>query len=112
MRPHRPQPTRLPRPWDTPGKNTGVGCHFLGLIIKGFPSGSAMKNLPAMQENQIQSLGQKDPLEKEMVTNSSILVWEIPWTEEPSGVQSPWGRKRVRHNLATKQQLIIKEQIG
>ena len=112
MRPHRPQPTRLPRPWDTPGKNTGVGCHFLGLIIKGFPSGSAMKNLPAMQENQIQSLGQKDPLEKEMVTNSSILVWEIPWTEETSGLQSPWGRKRVRHNLATKQQLIIKEQIG
>ena len=71
-----------------------------------------MKNLPAMQENQIQSLGQKDPLEKEMVTNSSILVWEIPWTEETSGLQSPWGRKRVRHNLATKQQLIIKEQIG
>ena len=65
-----------------------------------------------MQDMWVQSLGQEDSLEKEMVTNSSILVWEIPWTEEPSGVQSPWGRKRVRHNLATKQQLIIKEQIG
>ena len=40
-------------------------------------------NLPAMQETQVQSLGQEDPLEKEMVTHSSILAWEIPWIEEP-----------------------------
>ena len=41
-----------------------------------------------MQETQVRSLGQKDPLEKEMVTHSSILAWEIPWTEEPSGLLS------------------------
>ena len=46
----------------------------------GFPSGSAVKNLPAMRELRVQSLGQKDTLEKEMATHSSILVWEIPWT--------------------------------
>ena len=42
-----------------------------------------VKNLPAMQETQLQSLGQKDPLEKEMATHSSVLAWRIPWTEEP-----------------------------
>ena len=42
-----------------------------------------VKNLPAIQESQVESLGQEDPLEKEMATQSSILVWEIPWTEEP-----------------------------
>ena len=42
-----------------------------------------VKKLPKMQETQIQSLGQEDPLEKEMATHSSILAWEIPWTEEP-----------------------------
>ena len=47
-----------------------------------------VKNLPAMQETQVQSLGQEDPLEKEMATHSSILAWEIPWTEEPGGLQS------------------------
>ena len=44
-----------------------------------------VKNLPAMQEMRIQSLGWEDPLEKEMATSSSILVWEIPWTEEQPG---------------------------
>ena len=47
-----------------------------------------VKNLPAMWETQVQSLGQEDPLEEEMVTHSSILAWEIPWTEEPSTLQS------------------------
>ena len=42
-----------------------------------------VKNLPAMQETQVQSLGQEDPLENEMTTHSSILTWRIPWTEEP-----------------------------
>ena len=46
------------------------------------------KNLPAMPETWVQSLGQEDPLEKEMATHSSILAWEIPWTEEPHGLQS------------------------
>ena len=48
----------------------------------------SVKNLPAMQETQVQSLGWKDSLEKEMATHSSILAWKIPWTEEPGGLQS------------------------
>ena len=47
-----------------------------------------VKNMPAMQETRVQSLDQEDPLEKKMATHSSILVWEIPWTEEPGGLQS------------------------
>ena len=47
----------------------------------------SVKNLPAMQENWVQSLGQEDPLEKGMTTHSSILVWRTPWTEEPGGLQ-------------------------
>ena len=45
-----------------------------------------VKNLPAMQEPQVRSLGREDPLEKEMATHSSILAWETPWTEEPGGL--------------------------
>ena len=54
-----------------------------------------------MQETRVQLLGWEDPLEKEMTTHSSILVWEIPWTEEPGGY-NPWGRRRVGHDLVTK----------
>ena len=54
-----------------------------------------------MQEMQVRSLGLEDPLGKEMATHSSILAWEILWTEEPGGLQS-MGSQRVRHNLATK----------
>ena len=46
-----------------------------------------------MQEMQVWSLGQEDPLEKEMATHSHILVWEIPWTEEPGGLQFIWSQK-------------------
>ena len=59
-----------------------------------------VKNLPAMQENQVPSLGWKDPLEKEMATHSRILAWRIPWTKEPGGLQSI-GPQRVRHDWAT-----------
>ena len=52
-------------------------------MTKGFPGGSVVKNLPIMQETQVQSLGQEDPLEKEMATHFSVLAWKIPWTEEP-----------------------------
>ena len=52
----------------------------------GSPGGSVVENLPAKQETQVQSLGQEDPLEKEMATHSSILAWEIPRTEEPGGL--------------------------
>ena len=50
-------------------------------------------NLPVMQETQVQSVGQEDPLEKEMATHSIILAWEIPWTEEPGGLQSLGSQK-------------------
>ena len=57
----------------------------------GFPGGSVVKNPPALQETQemqVQSLGWEDPLEKEMAPHSSILAWEIPWTEKPGRLQS------------------------
>ena len=57
-----------------------------------------VKNLPVMQETQVQSLGQEDPLEKRMATHCSILAWEIPWTEEPGGLQ---GSQRVGHDWVT-----------
>ena len=64
----------------------------------GFPGGSVVKN--TMQEMQFRSLAWEDPLEKEMATHSSILAWEILWTEEPGGLQS-MGLERVGHDLAT-----------
>ena len=54
-----------------------------------------VKNLPAMQETRVLSLGWEDPLEKEMATHSGIFAWEIPWTEEPGGQQS-MGLQRIR----------------
>ena len=62
-----------------------------------------VKCLPAMQKTRVQSLGREDPLEKEMATHSSILAWEIPWTEEPSGLES-MGSQRVINDLVTKQE--------
>ena len=56
-----------------------------------------VKNLTEMQEIQVQSLGQKDPLEKGMATSSSILAWRVPWMEEPGGLLS-MGSQRVRHD--------------
>ena len=56
-----------------------------------------VKDLPAMQEIQVQSLGQEDLLEKGMATHSSLLAWKIPWMEEPGGLQ-PMGSQRVGHD--------------
>jgi len=56
-----------------------------------------VKSLPEMQEIQVQSLGQEDPLEKGMATHSTILAWKIPWTEESGRLQS-MGSQRVRHD--------------
>ena len=59
----------------------------------GVPSGSVVKNLPAIQETQVtwvQSLGWENPLEEDMATHSSVLAWKIPWTEELGGLQSHW----------------------
>ena len=54
-------------------------------------------NLPAMQETQVQSLGQEEPLEEGMAAHSSVLAWRGPWTEEPGGLQS-MGSQRVGHD--------------
>ena len=56
-----------------------------------------VKRLPAMQETQLRSLDQEDPLEKTMAPHSSTLAWKIPWMEEPGGLQS-MGSQRVGHN--------------
>ena len=58
-----------------------------------FPGGSAVKNPPAMEETQVQSLGQEDPLEKETATHFSILAWETPWIEEPGELESMGSQK-------------------
>ena len=63
----------------------------------GFPGGPVVNNMPALQETWVLSLGR----EKEMSSHSIILAWEIPWTEEPGGLQSN-GITKVRHNLVTK----------
>ena len=178
VRPHRWQPTRPCCPWDSPGKNTGVGCHFLLQRIKVksesevtqlcptlsdpmdcSPPGSSMhgifqarvlecvaiafsgaisdtpsnlinhkvllvlptiffgihlllllpdrcqaslvaqteKNLPAMWETWVRSLGREDPLEREVATHFSILAWRIPWTEGLGGLQS-MGSQRGTHS--------------
>ena len=66
------------------------------------PNGAAVKNPPAveMEETHVRPLGQDDPLEEEMATHSNILAWEIPWTEEPGGLQFI-GSQRIRHNWVT-----------
>ena len=71
-------------------------------VCQCFLSGASLiahlvNHLPAMQETRVRSLGQEDPLEKEMATHSSTLAWKIPWTEEPGRLQS-MGLQRVGHN--------------
>ena len=63
----------------------------------GLPRWLSGKNLAAVQEMQVQSLGEEDPLEKGLATHSSILAWKIPWTEEPGRLQS-MGSQRVEHD--------------
>ena len=68
------------------------------MTVKNTPNLAQMvKNLPAMQETQVQSPGQEGPLEKGMTTHSSILAWRSPWIEEPGGLQS-MGLQRVGHD--------------
>ena len=68
------------------------GCFWASLVAQ------MVKNLPAMQETQVPSLGQEDPLEKEMATHSGILAWKIPRTEEPGGLQSMGLQSQTRLN--------------
>ena len=99
----------IPRLRRSPGERNGYPLQYSGLensmdcivhgVAKshGFTNGSVVKNPPAMQETWVPSLGQKDPLEKEMATLSSILVWKIPRTEDPGRLQST-GSQRVGRN--------------
>ena len=64
------------------------------------PLAQTVKRLPTMRETRVRSLGQEDPLEKEMATHSSILAWKIPWTEEPGWLLS-MGSHRVGHDGVT-----------
>ena len=77
-------------------------CYLMVVILMGedFPIPQTVKNLPAMQETRVWSLGWEDPLEKGMAIHSSILAWRIPLTEKPSGLQF-MGCQRVRHNWVT-----------
>ena len=71
------------------------------------PYGSEVKNPPAMQETQFPSLGGEDPLEEEMSTHSSMLAWEIPWTEGAGGLQY-LGLQRIGHDLAFTNEINLK----
>ena len=90
-----PSPGHLPHPGIEPRSPTSVWQ------VVSLPQASLVahlvKNLPALRETWVQSLGWKDTLEKEMATHSSILTWKIPWTQEPGAGYSPWGH-RVRHD--------------
>ena len=66
------------------------------MCVVGFPWGLVVKNLPEMQETQIRSLGQEDALEKKMATHSSILAWDIPWTEETGSLQYTGSQSQTR----------------
>ena len=82
-------------------------------LLWGFPGGSVVRICLPMQETQVRSLGQEDPLEEEMATHSSIFAWRIPWTEEPGGLPSiklqragydcsDWAHTQAKWNLALK----------
>ena len=73
-------------------------------MVLGFPSGSVVKHPPAMRDSWVQSLGQEDPLEKEMAMHSRILAWRIPWTEEPGGLLLTHG---VREELDMTERLTL-----
>ena len=68
--------------------------------VQDFPDGSDGKRLSTMWETRVRSLGQEDPLEKEMAIHSSTIAWKIPWTEESGRLQS-MGSQRVGHDCAT-----------
>ena len=73
-------------------------------MVLGFPSGSVVKHPPAMRDSWVQSLGQEDPLEKEMAMHSSILAWEIPWTEEPGKLQFRGSQRVAPDSKETRQE--------
>ena len=76
-----------------------ISVDYLSLLSPSWASlvAQMVKNLPAVQENQVRSLGQEDLLEKEMAPHSNILAWRIPWTEEPGSLQS-MGLQKAGHD--------------
>ena len=101
LQPHGPQTTRLLRPWNSPGKNTGVGCHFL-LQILGINS---WKKYEKWHYSHVKNMKYlciyfRIGVSNLMATHSSTLAWRIPWREEPGRLQS-MGSQRVGHNWAT-----------
>ena len=79
--------------------------------LTGFPGCSDAKESAAVQKTQVQSLGWEDPLEKEMATHSSILAWEIPWTEQPGWLQSVGSQKnwtQFSDKIATTEIMLLK----
>ena len=79
-------------------------CYFQVIAMRGFPGGSVVKNPWAKQEIRVRSLGQEEPPEKEMTIHPSTLAWESPWTRASQVGSSPWGCKRVGHDLAAEKQ--------
>ena len=79
------------------GRNLVKGKKRISLVVQ------TVKSLPAMQETWVPSLGQEDPLQKEIATHYSTLAWEIPWIEEPGMLQS-MGSQRVKNDLVIKNQ--------
>ena len=84
--------------WDRKESDTTERLTHTYMVLKGASLVAQMvKNLPAVLKTWVQSLGQEDPLEEEMATHSTVLVWRSPWTEEPGKLQS-MGLHRVRHD--------------
>ena len=87
-------------PWGRKESDMTERLHFTSLHFMDDEASlvaQMVKHLAAMQKTWVQSLGQEDPLEKEMATHSSIVAWRIPWTEKPGGLQST-GSQRVGHD--------------
>ena len=78
------------------GSSTGEGIGYPLQYFGAFLVAQMVKNLPPVQETQVQSLSQEDPLEKGMATHSGILAWRIPWTEETGRPQSTGSQSRTR----------------
>ena len=88
--------TRDPSSIPELGRSPGEGIGYLLLYSWASLVAKMVKNLPAIQETWVQSMGREDPMEKGMATHSSIPAWRIPWMEEPG---EPWARKkRVEHD--------------
>ena len=84
---------------------------YISLVTRGFPGGSAVKNLPTMQEMRVWFLSQEDPLEEVMATHSGILAWRVPGTAEPGGPQS-MGAQRAGHSRVTKRGAAVLTMLG